>query len=116
VAASVIGLEVFTATAVPLLAQPAQVPQLKVQILSTMLTGSVGIGEWGFSAVVETPTGRFLFDTGARPETVLQNARELHVELANITTVILSHNHRDHTGGLITLRRELSKANPAAPT
>ena len=100
--------------ATPLIAQQAEVSQLRVQILSTMLTGSVGVGEWGFAALVETPESRILFDTGARPETVLRNAREFNIDLSGITTVILSHNHRDHTGGLVTLRRELSKANSAA--
>ncbi len=31
-----------------------------------------------------------------------------------MTDVILSHNHRDHTGGLLTLRRDVMKKNPAA--
>ena len=45
---------------------------------------------------------------------MLQNAREMKVDLASITDVILSHNHGDHTIGLMTLRRELAKQNPAA--
>jgi 7,8-dihydropterin-6-yl-methyl-4-(beta-D-ribofuranosyl)aminobenzene 5'-phosphate synthase len=57
---------------------------------------------------------RILFDTGARPETVLKNAAELKVDLSAVPEVILSHNHGDHTGGLMTLRREFAKANPAA--
>ena len=40
-----------------------------------------GIGEWGFAAVVEVDGRRWLFDTGARPETVLRNAEELRVDL-----------------------------------
>lgn len=90
-------------------AQP-RIKDVRIQILSTMLADS-GIGEWGFAAVVEADGRRILFDTGARPETVLRNAREMKVDLASITDVILSHNHGDHTGGLITLRRELSKQN-----
>jgi 7,8-dihydropterin-6-yl-methyl-4-(beta-D-ribofuranosyl)aminobenzene 5'-phosphate synthase len=42
------------------------------------------------------------------------NARELGVDLSNVEDVILSHNHWDHVTGLVTLRRELSKANPNA--
>ena len=57
---------------------------------------------------------RLLFDTGARPETVLENARELGVELGDLVEVVLSHHHRDHTGGLHTLRRELAKTDPQA--
>jgi 7,8-dihydropterin-6-yl-methyl-4-(beta-D-ribofuranosyl)aminobenzene 5'-phosphate synthase len=92
----------------------AVVDSLKITILSTMLTDTTGIGEWGFAALVEADGRRILFDTGRLPDTVLQNAKALEVELADIQEVILSHNHADHTGGLVTLRRELSKENPDA--
>jgi 7,8-dihydropterin-6-yl-methyl-4-(beta-D-ribofuranosyl)aminobenzene 5'-phosphate synthase len=87
------------------------VTDLKVTVLSTMLADD-GIGEWGFSALVEVNGSRLLFDTGARPETVLQNAKELGIDLAGITDVILSHFHADHTGGLVTLRKALAVRDP----
>ena len=89
---------------------------IKVTILSTMLSGDSGrgIGEWGFSALLEVEGKRLLIDTGARPETVLHNAQELGIDLSGVTDVVLTHNHSDHTGGLLTLRRELSKRNCAA--
>jgi len=90
-----------------------QVQTLKVTILSTMLADQ-GIGEWGFAALVESDGHRILVDTGARPETVLSNARELHVDLGDVSEVILTHNHDDHVGGLLTLRREFMKQNPKA--
>lgn len=73
-----------------------------------------GYGEWGFAALVVADGHRILFDTGAHPDTVLRNARELHVDLSNVPDVILSHHHLDHTAGLVTLRREYGKSNPAA--
>jgi 7,8-dihydropterin-6-yl-methyl-4-(beta-D-ribofuranosyl)aminobenzene 5'-phosphate synthase len=79
-----------------------------------MLTDTAGIGEWGFAAVVEVDGRRWLFDTGARPDTVLANAKELKIDLASITDVILSHHHQDHTGGLLTLRKTLMTSKPAA--
>jgi 7,8-dihydropterin-6-yl-methyl-4-(beta-D-ribofuranosyl)aminobenzene 5'-phosphate synthase len=91
-----------------------RIGSVRVTILSTMLADTKGIGEWGFAALVEADGRRLLFDTGARPETVLANARELGVDLANVTDVVLSHHHGDHTGGLLALRRELMKVNPAA--
>jgi hypothetical protein len=54
---------------------------VRITVLSTMLTDAVGVGKWGFSALVEADGKRLLFDTGGRPETVLNNARELGVDL-----------------------------------
>jgi 7,8-dihydropterin-6-yl-methyl-4-(beta-D-ribofuranosyl)aminobenzene 5'-phosphate synthase len=93
--------------------EPRRVRSLRLTVLSTMLADS-GIGEWGFAALVEVDGRKILFDTGARPETALRNAQELRVDLSTIQEVILSHNHIDHTGGLLTLRREASKTNPSA--
>ena len=59
-------------------APPVQIHALKVTLLSTMLVGSVtGVGEWGFSALIEADGHRVLLDTGAHPDNVLQNARDL---------------------------------------
>jgi 7,8-dihydropterin-6-yl-methyl-4-(beta-D-ribofuranosyl)aminobenzene 5'-phosphate synthase len=98
----------------PAFPQTERLADVRIRILSTMLTGSAGIGEWGFAAVVEAGGRSVLFDTGARPETVWKNASELNIDLSPITDVILSHNHGDHTGGLVTLRGEMAKRNPKA--
>jgi 7,8-dihydropterin-6-yl-methyl-4-(beta-D-ribofuranosyl)aminobenzene 5'-phosphate synthase len=98
----------------PAPAAGAVVRALKVTILSTMLADTQGIGEWGFAALVEADGYRLLFDTGARPETVRQNARELKVDLTGVRDVLLTHNHDDHTGGLITLRKDVMGANREA--
>lgn len=90
-----------------------QVKALKVTVLSTMLADR-GLGEWGYSALVEVDGHKFLFDTGANPDMVLKNATSLDIDLSEVEDVVISHNHDDHTGGLITLRRELMKKNPHA--
>jgi 7,8-dihydropterin-6-yl-methyl-4-(beta-D-ribofuranosyl)aminobenzene 5'-phosphate synthase len=79
-----------------------------------MLADARGVGEWGFAALVEADGRRLLFDTGARPGTVLANFREPGVDLAGVTDVALSHHHGDHTGGLLAPRRELVGTNPEA--
>ena len=63
-----------------------RIQSLKILVLSTMLA-EPGIGEWGFSALVEVDGHRILFDTGARPDTVLKNAGELGVDLAGVPEV-----------------------------
>ena len=90
------------------------VSELKVTTLSTMLTNGKGIGEWGYSALVEVDGRKILFDTGSRPKTVLLNAEELNIDLSDVQDVFLSHHHWDHIGGLLTLRKELKKQNPKA--
>ena len=95
----------------------AQATNVKVTVLSTMLVGASGpngIGEWGFAALLEVDGRRILIDTGARPETVLRNVDEMKVDLSNVTEVVLTHNHTDHTGGLLALRRSVMTKNPAA--
>jgi 7,8-dihydropterin-6-yl-methyl-4-(beta-D-ribofuranosyl)aminobenzene 5'-phosphate synthase len=90
-----------------------QVQSATITVLSTMLADR-GFGEWGFAALVEADGHTILFDTGAAPDTVLRNARLLGVDLSKVTEVILSHNHADHTGGLLALRQEAMKSNPSA--
>jgi 7,8-dihydropterin-6-yl-methyl-4-(beta-D-ribofuranosyl)aminobenzene 5'-phosphate synthase len=89
------------------------VRSLRIITLSTMLADA-GVGEWGYAALVEVDGRRILFDTGARPRTVLENARELQVDLAGIPDVVLSHHHGDHTGGLTTIRRDVMARDRAA--
>lgn len=91
----------------------ARVTALKVTVLSTMLADR-GLGEWGYSALVEVDGHKFLFDTGANPDVVLKNAKSLSIDLSEVEDVVISHNHDDHTGGLVSLRGELMKMNPRA--
>ena len=80
-----------------------------------MLVGEPSaLGEWGFSALVEADGHRILLDTGAHPDTVATNARNLKIDLSGIHEVILTHNHSDLVAGLLTLRREWVKKDPAA--
>lgn len=87
-----------------------RVKSLKITVLTTMLADRIGIGEWGFAALVEADGRRILFDTGARPGTLLTNAKELGIDLSNIQDVILSHNHGDHTGGLLSVKSQIAGA------
>ena len=54
----------------------------------------------GLSFYVETKNHKLLFDTSPS-EVVLRNAQKLGVDLTVIDTVILSHGHYDHSGGIL---------------
>ncbi|EID84728.1 Metal-dependent hydrolase of the beta-lactamase superfamily II [Treponema sp. JC4] len=54
----------------------------------------------GLSFYVETQAHRFLFDTSPS-ELVIRNAQKLGVDLTSVDTVILSHGHYDHSGGIL---------------
>jgi len=109
----ILALAFCLAVLAPCAAIAGQVKALKVTVLSTMLADR-GFGEWGYSALVEVDGRKILFDTGANPDVVLKNAKALHIDLSTVEDVVISHNHDDHTGGLVTLRRDLMKTNPRA--
>jgi 7,8-dihydropterin-6-yl-methyl-4-(beta-D-ribofuranosyl)aminobenzene 5'-phosphate synthase len=58
---------------------------------------------WGFSALVEYGDHTLLFDTGGDGQLLMQNMRILGIDPQKIESVVLSHAHDDHTGGLFTL-------------
>jgi len=89
------------------------VTSLEIRILSTMLADE-GFGEWGFAALVEVDGRRILFDTGANDDTVQRNLEAMGLDLSNVEMVILSHNHEDHTTGLLPLRRQFAATSPKA--
>jgi len=90
-----------------------EIKDLKITILSTMLSQR-GVGEWGFSALIEADSIKILFDAGARENTVLENSREINIDLSSVTHLILSHNHADHTVGWLPLRNAMMGNNSNA--
>jgi 7,8-dihydropterin-6-yl-methyl-4-(beta-D-ribofuranosyl)aminobenzene 5'-phosphate synthase len=109
-----LGLFLFLAFGAAAAEPPARVQQLRITVLSTMLADGDELGEWGFAALVEVDGHKILFDTGAHSDVVLKNARSLNLDLSGVPDVILSHSHSDHVGGLLTLRRDVQRKNPAA--
>ncbi|MBA7618063.1 hypothetical protein ES703_25382 [subsurface metagenome] len=56
---------------------------------------------WGFSAAIETEhASPILLDTGGDGSILLHNMRELGIDARRIGTIVISHAHGDHTGGL----------------
>jgi 7,8-dihydropterin-6-yl-methyl-4-(beta-D-ribofuranosyl)aminobenzene 5'-phosphate synthase len=73
--------------------------------------------EHGLSFWIEYGEKKVLFDTG-QTESILYNAKILHIDLAKTDAILLSHGHYDHTGGLPAVLGIASKAkiylHPAA--
>lgn len=57
-------------------------------------------GGWGFSCLIDGVGKKILFDTGARGDVLLSNMEKLAISPADISLVVISHFHGDHTGGL----------------
>ncbi len=91
------------------------------EIRITILVDNVALpgfrSEHGFAAWIEAAGRRMLFDTG-RGSALLENAERLGIDLSMLDTVVLSHGHYDHTGGLpLVISRALTVeifAHPAA--
>jgi len=57
------------------------------------------IGEHGFAALIESPNGTILFDTG-QGFGLIANANRLKKDLKQVDKLVLSHGHFDHGDGL----------------
>jgi 7,8-dihydropterin-6-yl-methyl-4-(beta-D-ribofuranosyl)aminobenzene 5'-phosphate synthase len=69
------------------------------------------VGEHGFSLLLERPDRRILFDTGAGAA-LLHNASRLGKDLRSVDAIVLSHGHKDHTGGLVAALGAIGKRLP----
>jgi 7,8-dihydropterin-6-yl-methyl-4-(beta-D-ribofuranosyl)aminobenzene 5'-phosphate synthase len=65
------------------------------------------VAEHGFAALVTVRAGgrgtTLLFDTGRSPNAMVRNAEGLGIDLGDLHSVVLSHGHFDHAGGLAGL-------------
>jgi len=73
--------------------------EIRLSVLSDNVAGNGFLGEWGFSLFIERGNTRILFDTGAGM-VITRNAHALGIDITAIDTILLSHGHADHTGGL----------------
>jgi len=57
---------------------------------------------WGFACVMDLNDKKILFDTGGDGEILLNNMEILGIKPVDINVVFISHEHYDHTGGLMS--------------
>jgi len=80
-----------------------------ITLIENVVYGQGLIAEHGLSLYIESQNQKILFDTG-QSGLFLQNARALGIKIEEIDSVVLSHGHYDHTGGLYPFL----EANPKA--
>ena len=72
--------------------------------------GASGCGvEHGLCFYIETEKHKLLMDAG-QTGLLLENAEKLGIDLTQVDTVVLSHGHYDHGGGILPF----AKINPTA--
>lgn len=80
--------------------------------ISTLSENSAGmgdfLGEWGLSIMIETGNTTILFDSG-KSISAAYNADSLKIDLTQVSKIVLSHGHYDHTGGLRDVLRRIGK-------
>jgi 7,8-dihydropterin-6-yl-methyl-4-(beta-D-ribofuranosyl)aminobenzene 5'-phosphate synthase len=59
--------------------------------------------DWGFAALIEACGHIILFDTGAKGQLLLENMKNLGISPDSIEEIFISHDHWDHTGGLMAM-------------
>ncbi len=88
--------------------------EIRITTLSENTANHGFIAEWGLSILIEVDGTRILMDSGWGFSAVY-NAQLLGIDLDTIDTIVLSHGHRDHTGGLRDiLRRKKNQVNVIA--
>ncbi|HUT88230.1 MAG TPA: MBL fold metallo-hydrolase [Thermoguttaceae bacterium] len=70
---------------------------------------------WGFACVVEGLGETILFDTGGEGGVLLANMAKAGFRPEQIGSVVLSHLHSDHTGGLVDFLKANNKVRVFVP-
>ncbi len=85
-------------------------------VYDNVIYDSTLTAEWGFSCVIQTEKDTLLFDTGGKGKVLLDNMRKLNIDPHSMQSVVISHNHWDHQGGLKDFLAVNSKATVFIPT
>ncbi|MBN1683564.1 MBL fold metallo-hydrolase, partial [Candidatus Bathyarchaeota archaeon] len=87
-------------------------------LVNNVVDESTLLAEHGISILVtiQNEIGFYdtIMDTGQKSATLLYNIKELNIDISKlmINSIIISHGHYDHTGGLKNLLKNLYKHNP----
>lgn len=70
---------------------------------------------WGFSCLIEGMEKTVLFDTGADGSILLDNMEKLGIDPEIVDTLVLSHAHSDHVGGVYSFLQKNRKVTVYVP-
>jgi 7,8-dihydropterin-6-yl-methyl-4-(beta-D-ribofuranosyl)aminobenzene 5'-phosphate synthase len=59
--------------------------------------------DWGYAILIEGLHKNILFDTGAKPDVFESNFKSMGLDAMKIDFLVLSHEHGDHTAGILAL-------------
>ncbi len=83
---------------------------MKIVNLIENTEGRAGcIAAHGLSFYIETPKHKLLMDLGPSQDTI-SNAEAMGIDLSEVDTVVLSHGHYDHSGGIMPFTEKNDKA------
>jgi len=71
--------------------------------------------DWGFACLIEGIERTILFDTGTKSDILWYNVEKLNVDLNKVEQIVISHNHGDHTGGLLSVLEKNSDVSVFLP-
>ncbi|QRV94285.1 metallo-beta-lactamase superfamily protein [Ceratobasidium sp. AG-Ba] len=76
------------------------------------LTSSV---DWNNTTEARGETHRVLFDTGPEAKSITRNLSALQTPVESIERIVLSHWHRDHSGGIVAALEQIALARAKSP-
>lgn len=88
---------------------------MRIKVLVDDIAAEEDRAAFGFSALVTTPDITILFDTGPDGELLLRALDEEGVAPGDLDLVMVSHDHKDHAGGLARLLYEEPRLPVSAP-
>jgi 7,8-dihydropterin-6-yl-methyl-4-(beta-D-ribofuranosyl)aminobenzene 5'-phosphate synthase len=62
--------------------------------------------DFGFACLISGVDKTILFDTGGKGEVLLGNFEKMETRPTDVDVVVISHDHNDHTGGLLSILDE----------